>query len=72
MKWEMPEWMAQYCGKYIPDKKTCEWHMNENKVNVVVNAPLAMDVVATKAQIQTLTRLYDDGFMPNTLWKANL
>lgn len=59
-KWTMPEWMVKYAGKHIPDKKTCEWHMNDHKTNVLVNAPLAMDIVATKSKVQTLITLYND------------
>lgn len=61
--WVMPSWMEKYADKYVPDKNTCEWHMNDHKSNVLVNAPLAMSIVATKCQVEVLVKLYNDGIL---------
>lgn len=68
MEWTMPDWMIPFAGTYIPDKETCEQHMNAGEeVNIVTNAPLAMMVIATKERVALLNALQRDYCLLNPI-----
>jgi len=63
--WVMPDWMADNFGDWFwgYDKEDVEEHYNSDgkKWNVHNNAPMALQAVATKTQVDTLIKLHSEG-----------
>lgn len=61
-KWKMPDWMKEYKEEINnTGGNSIEEIMNDNKTDVLINAPKAMICVAVKSQVYLLTLLHDRG-----------